>query len=147
MNTQVLIPLDDMTAENGATSLRPKSHLEIEYPSDVKEYRSKWRRNEITNSVQEKNDLTISSLATDSMLLLCFLLWPELIWRSWKESVGQGWGCGYFRRPGAALRHAKLQSRLEVRHTNTISSEVGQTNGGSKGNVKTWGRSQTLRVK
>ena len=74
MNTQVLIPLDDMTAENGATSLRPKSHLEIEYPSDVKEYRSKWRRNEITNSVQEKNDLTISSLATDSMLLLCFLL-------------------------------------------------------------------------
>ena len=74
MNTQVLIPLDDMTAENGATSLRPKSHLEIEYPSDVKEYRSKWRRNEITNSVQEKNDLTNSSLATDSMLLLCFLL-------------------------------------------------------------------------
>jgi len=44
MNTQVLIPLDDMTAENGATSLRPKSHLEIEYPSDVKEYRSHEKR-------------------------------------------------------------------------------------------------------
>ena len=40
MNTQILIPLDDMTPENGATSLRPRSHIEIEYPTDVKEYRS-----------------------------------------------------------------------------------------------------------
>ena len=40
MNTQVLIPLDDMTSENGATSIRPRSHLEIEYPTDVEEYRS-----------------------------------------------------------------------------------------------------------
>ena len=41
MNTQILIPLDDMTPENGATSLRPCSHIEIEYPTDVEEYRSK----------------------------------------------------------------------------------------------------------
>ena len=86
-------------------------------------------------------------LLTQQCFHVCFLLWPELIWRSWKESVGQGWGCGYFCRPGAALRHAKLQSRLEVRHTNTIPSEVGQTNGGSKGNAETRGRSQTLRVR
>ena len=41
MNTQILIPLDDMTPENGATSLRPRSQIEIEYPTDVGEYRSK----------------------------------------------------------------------------------------------------------
>ena len=41
MNTQILIPLDDMTAENGATSVRPRSHIEIEYPTDTEEYRSK----------------------------------------------------------------------------------------------------------
>ena len=41
MNTQILIPLDDMTPENGATSLRPRSQIEIEYPTDVEEYRSK----------------------------------------------------------------------------------------------------------
>ena len=41
MNTQILIPLDDMTPENGATSLRPRSQVEIEYPTNVEEYRSK----------------------------------------------------------------------------------------------------------
>ena len=40
MNTQILIPLDDMTPENGATSLRPRSQIEIEYPTNVEEYRS-----------------------------------------------------------------------------------------------------------
>ena len=40
MNTQILIPLDDMTPENGATSLRPRSQVEIEYPTNVEEYRS-----------------------------------------------------------------------------------------------------------
>ena len=42
MNTQILIPLDDMTPENGATSLRPRSQIEIEYPTDVEEYRSMY---------------------------------------------------------------------------------------------------------
>ena len=41
MNTQILIPLDDMTPENGATSLRPRSQIEIEYPTNVEEYRSR----------------------------------------------------------------------------------------------------------
>ena len=41
MNTQILIPLDDMTPENGATSLRPRSQVEIEYPTNVEEYRSR----------------------------------------------------------------------------------------------------------
>ena len=44
MNTQILIPLDDMTPENGATSLRPRSQIEIEYPTDVEEYRSKIKK-------------------------------------------------------------------------------------------------------
>ena len=39
MNMQVLIPLDDMTAENGATSVRPRSHHRIQYPTDTEEYR------------------------------------------------------------------------------------------------------------
>ena len=40
MNVQLLIPLDDLTPENGATSVRPGSQRQIEYPTDVTEYRS-----------------------------------------------------------------------------------------------------------
>ena len=40
MNVQLLIPLDDLTPDNGATSVRPGSQHEIEYPSDIAEYRS-----------------------------------------------------------------------------------------------------------
>ena len=41
MNMQILIPLDDLTKENGATSIRPGSQTVVEYPSNVEEYRSK----------------------------------------------------------------------------------------------------------
>lgn len=40
MTVQVLIPLDDLTEENGATSVKPGSQIEVEYPSNVEEYRS-----------------------------------------------------------------------------------------------------------
>ena len=39
MNVQWVIALDDLTEENGATSVRPKSQRKIEYPSNVQEYR------------------------------------------------------------------------------------------------------------
>lgn len=38
MNMQVTIPLDDFTAQNGATAVRPGSQLEISYPSDGDEF-------------------------------------------------------------------------------------------------------------
>ena len=39
MNVQWVIALDDLTEENGATSVRPGSQRDIEYPTDVKLYR------------------------------------------------------------------------------------------------------------
>ena len=39
MNVQWVIALDDLTEENGATSVRPNSQRKIEYPSNVQEYR------------------------------------------------------------------------------------------------------------
>ena len=44
MNMQILIPLDDLTKENGATSIRPGSQTVVEYPSNVEEYRSKSQK-------------------------------------------------------------------------------------------------------
>ena len=44
MNMQILIPLDDLTKENGATSIRPGSQTVVEYPSNVEEYRSKFKK-------------------------------------------------------------------------------------------------------
>ena len=41
---QILIPLDDLTKENGATSIRPGSQTVVEYPSNVEEYRSKFKK-------------------------------------------------------------------------------------------------------
>ena len=40
MNLQILIPLDDLTPENGATSVRPYTQVVAEYPTNVEEYRS-----------------------------------------------------------------------------------------------------------
>ena len=42
MNVQWVIALDDLTKENGATSVRPESQRKIEYPSNVPEYRGKY---------------------------------------------------------------------------------------------------------
>ena len=39
MNVQWVIALDDLTEENGATSVRPNSQRKIEYPSNVQDYR------------------------------------------------------------------------------------------------------------
>lgn len=39
MNMQLLIPLDDLTEENGATSVRPGSQTTVEYPSNIDEYK------------------------------------------------------------------------------------------------------------
>jgi ectoine hydroxylase-related dioxygenase (phytanoyl-CoA dioxygenase family) len=41
MTVMVMIPLDDLTEENGATSVKPGSQLTAEYPTNVEEYRSK----------------------------------------------------------------------------------------------------------
>ena len=43
MNLQILIPLDDLTPENGATSVRPYTQVVAEYPTNVEEYRSELR--------------------------------------------------------------------------------------------------------
>ena len=40
MNLQIMIPLDDLTPENGATSVRPNTQVVADYPSNVDEYRS-----------------------------------------------------------------------------------------------------------
>ncbi len=43
MTVMVMVPLDDLTEENGATSVKPGSQITAEYPSDVKAYRGTIR--------------------------------------------------------------------------------------------------------
>ena len=53
MNLQILIPLDDLTPENGATSVRPYTQVVAEYPTNVEEYRSELvGQNFVTSAVR-----------------------------------------------------------------------------------------------